>query len=570
MEKIIELCNNKLTEKNYEGFAALESPTGTGKTLSLLCSILSWVNEMKIRKQNIYNGKIIYTTRTHSQINQVINELKKTTYKPKTAILSSRKFSCINHGLRNFCKDKTEKLDINRLNIVCRNSRKNCDYKNDKIVESQFLPENTLIDIEDLCLEGKQKLFCPYYFEKEKVKNNAELILMPYNYLFNEDILKNSNLNLNNNIIIIDEAHNIRKVCENEKSFEISENDFNDIDKELCSLINKRKKLEISSEELLNMISEEEISQLKSLVEQIKIKICNISLENIYLNNGKNISFKELKNLIISSKKSIDNSTNVDNETDEKFEKMSFDKNIITLKMLKSCYEFYKSKESKILLIIKLFSILNEFLIAPIIENSYCLYICEEQIRENIAFNYERKLKVFCFNPEMTFREITQNKPFAIILTSGNLKPFDILEKELCIKFNVRFENNHLINDDQFKFTIITGAEYKNQVKEFKFDFYNRNNEEMILSLGNLLINLCKLNNNGGILVFFPSYAFLNKCYTIWNSNEINKKIEQYKSINLDSYSFNLLPNKIMKSDNKNFILFSVYRGSSSEGIDFS
>ena len=161
MEKIIELCNNKLTEKNYEGFAALESPTGTGtgKTLSLLCSILSWVNEMKIRKQNNYNGKIIYTTRTHSQINQVINELKKTTYKPKTAILSSRKFSCINHGLRNFCKDKTEKLDINRLNIVCRNSRKNCDYKNDKIVESQFLPENTLIDIEDLCLEGKKNYF---------------------------------------------------------------------------------------------------------------------------------------------------------------------------------------------------------------------------------------------------------------------------------------------------------------------------------------------------------------------------------------------------------------------------
>ena len=78
----------------------------------------------------------------------------------------------------------------------------------------------------------------------------------------------------------------------------------------------------------------------------------------------------------------------------------------------------------------------------------------------------------------MTFREITQNKPFAIILTSGNLKPFDILEKELCIKFNVTFENNHLINDDQFKFTIITGAEYKNQVKEFKFDFYNRNNEK--------------------------------------------------------------------------------------------
>ena len=90
---MIELLNKKSTIEGYKGFAALESPTGTGKTLCLLCSILAWFNKMK--KENKFTGKILYVTRTHSQISQTISELKKTEYRPKIAILSSRQFSCI-------------------------------------------------------------------------------------------------------------------------------------------------------------------------------------------------------------------------------------------------------------------------------------------------------------------------------------------------------------------------------------------------------------------------------------------------------------------------------------------
>ena len=67
---------------------------------------------------------------------------------------------------------------------------------------------------------------------------------------------------------------------------------------------------------------------------------------------------------------------------------------------------------------------------------------------------------------------------------------------------------------------------------DFSQKFKKLFNEKMIISLGELIINLSKINNNNGrILVFFPSYNFMDKCYDIWKKNEIDKKIEKYKYI---------------------------------------
>ena len=66
IQSIIDTLKNK--EKT-----ALESPTGTGKT------------------------SIIFTTRTHEEINNIINELWTTCYRPRTCILGSRDLYCINY-----------------------------------------------------------------------------------------------------------------------------------------------------------------------------------------------------------------------------------------------------------------------------------------------------------------------------------------------------------------------------------------------------------------------------------------------------------------------------------------
>ena len=68
MSKVISSLNK------YGSLSALESPTGTGKTLCLLCAVLAWV------KHYDKNISIYYCSRTVSQINNALKELNKTCY----------------------------------------------------------------------------------------------------------------------------------------------------------------------------------------------------------------------------------------------------------------------------------------------------------------------------------------------------------------------------------------------------------------------------------------------------------------------------------------------------------
>lgn len=77
-----------------------------------------------------------------------------------------------------------------------------------------------VLDIEDLVKVGQKHKCCPYFLAKE-LKQNADIVFMPYNYLLDPKTRRSQGIDLQNTIVLLDEAHNVEKVCEEAASLQV-------------------------------------------------------------------------------------------------------------------------------------------------------------------------------------------------------------------------------------------------------------------------------------------------------------------------------------------------------------
>lgn len=291
--------------------ALLESPTGTGKTLSLLCSTLAWLDNRKyedieLNAIDIPNNKnysaikiapenddpnmsqkkgkgwknespirVIYSSRTHSQLNQACAELKRSYYRYcQSVTIGSRDQLCIN-------PEVTKLESISAKNQSCRMKVKTntCKFHSNyeqKVSDLSF-SGSSVYDIEDLIKFGNEHKACPYYIAKAKTDFNTQLVFMPYNYILDPSIRKTLKLNLENAIIIFDEGHNIERVCEEAMSKELKAewlttfiNSFDDVLKSLHHLESGN----------YDGTNERELSKLSIHdVAMVKVAICDLERE---------------------------------------------------------------------------------------------------------------------------------------------------------------------------------------------------------------------------------------------------------------------------------------------------
>ncbi|GAX76463.1 hypothetical protein CEUSTIGMA_g3908.t1 [Chlamydomonas eustigma] len=241
MNKMIQALQDRKSN------ALLEAPTGSGKTLSLLCAALAWqVKQKEVRSaalkaallderaamnrldeiglvvpegldtvedeelflddpagpitghpfsstnQKVLGApkqqgtssllsklsdepqvpKIFFATRTHSQISQVVKELKRSGYKPSMAVLAARQHYCINKAVVSSGKvDEECDLLIKKDGFGCRFHSKDMRMRN--------VPQVEVHDIEDLKSTCRSAKMCPYFGARE-LSARADLIFCPY------------------------------------------------------------------------------------------------------------------------------------------------------------------------------------------------------------------------------------------------------------------------------------------------------------------------------------------------------------------------------------------------------
>ena len=199
--------------------ALLESPTGTGKTLCLFCAALGWRRHVS---QNGREVKICFSSRTHSQLRQVMAELKKTSYKPKSVVLASREHLCTHEDVRLATGAQQKGM--------CRKARKEnkcrfwTGFQNQKRAQKK-LHSTDLHDIEEIVSTCKDAGVCPYYKARDDLQQ-AELLLLPYDYIISRQTRESMKVSLEDCVLIFDEGHNIPKFCELSASFELSRADI--------------------------------------------------------------------------------------------------------------------------------------------------------------------------------------------------------------------------------------------------------------------------------------------------------------------------------------------------------
>ena len=312
---ISSMITTMKTKKN----ALLESPTGTGKTLSLLCSALSF------QASTDGEQKILYTTRTHQQVKNVIDELKKIrSYYPhvKFAVLGGKKHNCVHEKV-------TKYRNTRYFDSMCKLTvaKKKCEYYKNTLKQPQDedtnLPKGAgasqasqrlmsqrksvprskqdilkaaaerfkhlldeVHDIEDLQVDGKMHKFCPYYTQT-CLKDQANFLVAPYDYILDPLILDALDFHLEDHVVIFDEAHNVKKKAEDGFSFNIQLSDFQVMMDDLDALMHKVQKYENAKANGKKppFVFKISVGVIKELKERILLIKSNFEQKRLYMKN---------------------------------------------------------------------------------------------------------------------------------------------------------------------------------------------------------------------------------------------------------------------------------------------
>jgi regulator of telomere elongation helicase 1 len=593
-------CQRVFMQKAMEAMhgrqnALLESPTGTGKTACLLCSSLAF--------QQLHPSSpsptVVFASRTHAQLSQAVSELKKTSYRPRMTLLSSRQQSCILPSAYR---------DARNVDAACRSlvARRKCPHYRQL---DSFLRHDTSFDsgqphdIEDLVHLATHTSSsstsragpgpCPYYLAREHAKR-AQLVFLPYSYIVDPRLRRSiGDVDFSNAIVIFDEAHNLEQAASEAASCDLSIELLAQAAREVQACIEAMAAHETSGEIAVGddpraRRDKEDFRTLKGTLNALWHEINGIELQHQSHSTNRSTTrdgsfiFELLERVGLTEGEEL-NYTEMLEDAEALFvsehdaDQQRNDAGDVSIRSTSHSAAGKSSGGQRAISQLKgqLRAIFDA-------KREGVVYAYKVHVAEDSANSESRKVGFWCFVPGVHLNRFVQTSGVrSILLASGTLSPMDSFASELMLKFPVRLENTHVISAQQIWAGVLTAGPGNQRLDS---SYNARGTDEYKLELGRTLYNLSKTIPQG-LLVFFPSYTVLESCTQRWKElpmspsgyKSVWERIEENKPIVLepkDSTQFSASQqdyrNRIERQNSTGAIFFAVCRGKASEGLDFS
>ncbi|XP_052514364.1 Fanconi anemia group J protein [Budorcas taxicolor] len=528
--------------------------------------------------------KIYFGTRTHKQIAQITRELQRTAYSgvPMT-ILSSRDHSCVHpEVIGNF--NRNERC----MELLDGKNGKSCYFYHgvhkisDQHTLQTFQGMHKAWDIEELVRLGRKLKACPYYTARELMQN-ADIIFCPYNYLLDAQIRETMDINLKEQVVILDEAHNIEDCARESASYSVTEVQLRFARDELDSMINyniRKKDHEPLRAVCCSLINWLEASS-EHLVERDYESSCKVwsgseMLLNLHKMGITTATFPILQGHFSAVLQKEEKVPSIHGKEEAREIPVISASTQIMLKGLFMVLDYLFRQNSRFaddykVAIQQTYSWINQ---TDTTDKNGLLILSKnkKRSRQKAAVHV---LNFWCLNPAVAFSDIN-GKVWTIVLTSGTLSPMKSFSSELGVTFTIQLEANHVINNSQvWVGTIGSGPKGRNLCATFQhtetFEFQDE--------VGALLLSVCQTVSQG-ILCFLPSYKLLEKLKERWLSTGLWHNLELVKTVIVEpqggeKIDFDELLQVYYdaikyKREKDGALLVAVCRGKVSEGLDFS
>lgn len=524
--------------------------------------------------------KIYFASRTHSQLSQFVGQLRLPEFPPsvnsklvprestKEVSLSSRKHLCIHSKVSKY-------NSVSQMNDACHDMAKksttrckfhlNMHELKDQVLQREF--QNKALaeikDIEDLADLGRELHVCPYYATRE-VADWCDVIALPYQLLLQKEARESLKISLENSIVVIDEAHNLLDVISSLHSISITHTEIKRSLLGLQTYYNKFSK-RLGRNNLVNL---SKLIQAVKALENFMTK--SLEKPRNQIAPGKEIKLSEF----FSKSHSLDMINSFEMEKFIKKTKLVFK---IESYLDKLAVEEKKSISN--LVLSKTMSFLSA-LGNPSWEGKFSYGWSSDKTLQ---------LEYILLDPSFPFKEII-TKARCTILAGGTMKPMDdylnylfpYLEQSQITQFSC----DHIIPDENL--VVLPIAESATGQK-FSFTFAERNSKPMIQELGLTILSMIKEIPHG-VVIFFPSYSYMNSVVQIWQSqltlrgHSIYEEINNLKKVFSEPQTSSISVEEVLDQFGTEIqackdandlahtgaILFSVVGGKMSEGINFS